>query len=150
MSGNLTIMLLQPSGSATELQVLSVYDVDVIPVTGLGNYVAVRRYAGGELSAYYDVLYPPGNGDSFLPMAVYFYRRGLASYESNPDVSKYMLAEEQPFYLIWWPDPSSRTLEAPASPPAPSAPSGSAVWDYYKMGGRTRFMFTVPAFPSQL
>jgi len=146
---DLTIVLLQPSGLATELNVLSLYDLDVVAVPGLGNYVAVRRYVAGELTAYYDVLYPPASGTAFLPLAVHFYRRGLAPYEGNEEVSKYMIAEEQPFYLVWWPDPSARTLEAVVDPPEPSGPAGSAVWDYYQMGGRTRFLFTVPAFPSQ-
>jgi hypothetical protein len=147
---DLTIFVLQPSATATVLQVQSVYDLDVVPATGLGNYVAVRRYVGGELTAYYDILYPEALGNAFRPLAVHFYRRGLAEYEGNADISKYMVAEEHPFYMIWWPDPSAQTLEAPSDPPTPSAAAGTAVWDYYKMGGRTRFMFTVPAFPSQL
>lgn len=146
---DLTIYLLQPGGSATELVVLSVYEVDVVPVSGLGHYVAVRRFIGEELTAYYDVLYPTGRGTPFAPMAVHFYRRGLAPSETNAEVAKYMVANEQPFYLIWWPDPSARTLEGPSSPPEPSAAADSPVWDYYHMGGRTRFFFTVPAFPCQ-
>jgi hypothetical protein len=149
LAQDLTIILLQPSGSATELQVLSIYEMDVIPVTGLGNYVAVRRFVEGALTSYYDILYPAGTGTAFAPAAVQFYRRGLAPYEANAAVAKYMVAEEHPFYLVWWPDPATRTLEARADPPVPTVPVTSAVWDYYRMGGRTRFFFTVPAFPSQ-
>ncbi len=149
MAEDLTIMVLQPSGTATALQVLSIYDLDLVAVTGIGNYVAVRRYVDGSLTSYYDILYPSGTGTAFAPAAVHFYRKGLAPYEANAAIQKYMVAEEHPFYLVWWPDPAARTLESPTTPPEPTAPAGSAVWDYYRMGGRTRFFFTVPAFPSQ-
>ena len=81
-------------------------------------------------------------------MIAYFKKKGLAPGESDPDKAKYMIAEEQPFYLLWMPDPSTRTLESPTDPPAPSQANTHAVWDYYKMGGRTQFMFTIPAYPS--
>jgi hypothetical protein len=150
MAEDLTIMLLQPSASATQLRLLSIYEMDVISVTGVGKYVAVRRFVDGSLTSYYDILYPTGTGNAFAPAAVYFYRRGLARYETTAAVSKYMIAEEHPFYLIWWPDPAARTLEAPVDPPVPTVANTNAVWDYYRMGGRTRFFFVVPAFPSQL
>lgn len=149
MAQDLTIMLLQPSASATQLRLLSIYEMDVVPVTDLGNYVAVRRYVDGALTSYYDVLFPTGTGNAFTPAAVHFYRRALARFETDAAVSKYMIAEEHPFYLIWWPDPAARTLEAPVDPPVPTVANTNAVWDYYRMGGRTRFFFAVPAFPSQ-
>ncbi|MEO0447433.1 MAG: hypothetical protein AAF191_15275 [Verrucomicrobiota bacterium] len=144
---NLSIFLLQPHDKNTELNVLAIYELDVIPVTGKGNYVTVRRYIGNSLSAYYDVLYPTGTGSAFSPNAVHFFRKGLAPIKSGTDL-KFSLAEEMPFYFVWWPDPAARTLESPTDPPTPAVPTGSALLDYYKMGGRTQFFFTVPAFPS--
>lgn len=142
-----TVFMIAPGSSATELAVVSVYDIDVVSVTQ-GKYVSVRRYENGLMTAYYDVLFPTGTGTAFSPMIAYFKRKGLAPFEADADKAKYMIAEEQPFYMLWLPDPSTRTLESPTDPPAPSQPVGHAVWDYYKMGGRTQFMFTIPAFPS--
>jgi len=146
---DLTVFLIQPNGESDDLSVLSVYELDFIPVTGFGTYVALRRFVEGTLTAYYDVLYPPASGTGFSPVAAHFSRRALAPGEADADVAKYMVAEEHPFYLMWWPDPSSRTLEAVFGAAEPTEPEGSAVWDYFHMGGRTRFMFAVPAFPSQ-
>lgn len=143
---NHTIFLLQPSASASALNVLSVYDFDSIPISGTGTYVSVRRYVAGELTAYYDILYPASSGTAFRPNAIHFFRRGLASHIGSSD-AKFAVAEEMPFYFVWWPDPATRTLESPSNPPAPSLPSGSPLLDYYHMGGRTQFHFTLPAFP---
>lgn len=143
---NHTIFLLQPSTSATELNVLSIFELDVIPISGIGNYVSVRRYVAGELTAYYDIIYPAGSGTSFRPNAVHFFRRGLAGHLSSTQ-AKFAVAEEMPFYFVWWPDPATRTLESPSNPPAPSVPANSPVLEYFQMGGRTQFHFTLPAFP---
>lgn len=142
-----TIFLIQPSTSATELNVLSIFELDVIPIQGTGNYVSVRRYVAGELTAYYDILYPASSGVPFHPTAVHFFRRGLAGNLSS-DSAKFAVAEEMPFYFVWWPDPAARNLESPSDPPTPSASPGSAVYDYYRMGGRTQYQFTIPAFPA--
>jgi hypothetical protein len=146
---DLTVYLIQPNGDPEELSVLAIYEMDFIPVSGLGTYVAVRRFVEGLLTAYYDVLYPESAGMAFSPVAAHFSRRARAGHETDPDVAKYAVAEEQPFYLMWWPDPSSRTLERVAGAVEPSVEEGSAVWDYFHLGGRTRFFFAVPAFPSQ-
>jgi hypothetical protein len=143
-----TIFLIQPSTSATELNVLSIYELDVIPVQGTGNYVSIRRYVSGELTAYYDILYPASSGVPFRPNAVHFFRRGLAGHLSSSS-AKFAVAEEMPFYFVWWPDPAARNLESPSDPPTPSASPGSPVMDYFRMGGRTQYHFTIPAFPAQ-
>ncbi len=144
-----TVFMVEPGSSATELGVVAVYDIDVVTVTQ-GNYVSVRRYEDGLMTAYYDVVYPTGTGTAFSPMIAHFKRKGLAATEADADLAKYMIAEEQPFYLMWLPDPSTRTLESPTDPPNPTAPLTDAIWDYYRMGGRTQFMLTIPAFPSLL
>ncbi len=149
LAQSLSIFLIQPGGSADDLSVLAIYEIDVIPVTGLGSYVAVRRFVDGEMTAGYDVLFPDATGTDFNPLAVHFSRRALAPHEADADAAKFMVAEEHPFYFVWWPDPAARTLESHANPPNPAAPSGSAVWEYFHLGGRTRFQFTVAAFPSQ-
>ncbi len=141
-----SIFMIEPGPTATELGVVAVYDIDVVTVSQ-GKYVSVRRYESGALTGYYDVVYPAGTGTPFSPMIAYFKRKGLAQFEADADKAKFMIAEEQPFYFLWLPDPTTRTLEAPTDPPTPSQASTHAVWDYYKMGGRTQFMFTIPAFP---
>lgn len=144
---NHSIFIVQPGASATELNVLSIYDLDVIPIQHTGNYVSVRRYVAGELTAYYDILYPAGSGTPFRPNAVHFFRRGLASHLASTP-AKFAVAEEMPFYFVWWPDPAARTLESPTDPPTPSVSADSPILDYFRMGGRTQFHFTIPAFPS--
>ncbi len=146
---DLSVFVIQPSDAIDELDVLSIYDIDIIALYGIGNYVSVRRYVDGTLSNYYDILYPEGTGTSFSPLAVHFYRKGLAGSLANPFDQRFAVAEEMPFYFLWWPDPAAHTLEAPVDPPIPAVPAGSPVLEYYQMGGRTRFMFTIPAFPSQ-
>lgn len=141
-----TIYLLQPSTSATELNVLAIYDLDVIPIQSTGNYVSVRRYVAGELTAYYDIFYPASSGVAFRPNAVHFFRRGVAGSLSSSS-APFAAAEEMPFYFVWWPDPASRTLESPSDPPTPAVASGSPVLEYFRMGGRTQYHFTLPAYP---
>ena len=145
---DLSVFIISPF-TASQVSIVAVYDLDLIPVTN-GTYAAVRRYQADLVTAYYDVLFESGTGDAFSPLAVFFSRRGLAPTETNTTKSRFMVAEEHPFYLMWWPDPAMRTLANPthATPPNPSAPVGSAVWDYYRMGGRTRYLFTFPAFPA--
>lgn len=143
---NHTIFLLQPSTASDELNVLSLYDLDIIPVQGTGNYVSVRRYVAGELTAYYDIFYPTSSGVAFRPNAVHFFRRGLGASLSSGEAA-FAAAEEMPFYFVWWPDPATRTLESPADPPTPAVASGSPVLEYFRMGGRTQYQFTLPEFP---
>jgi len=145
-----SIYLIEPGSSATTLDVVAVYDIDIVPVTSgatlLGNYVSVRRYVDGDLSNYYDIYYEAGSGNSFSPLIVHMSRAGQATYESSADAKKYMAAAEAPFYLMWWPDPAAHHLEA-SNPPSPAAAATEPLSGYWTMGGRTSFMFTVPMFP---
>ncbi|MFT5465968.1 MAG: hypothetical protein ACI8UO_001065 [Verrucomicrobiales bacterium] len=150
-----SIYLTQPAAAGTELDVVAVYDIDVVPLpdatTPTMNYVSVRRYIDGSLAGYYDVVYPIGTGNPFNPLVVHFERFARQSSVGNdPVLNKWMKANEASFYFIWWPDPASPFLEAP-DPPTPfeiGDPSHNPAWDFYKMGGRTSFMFTVPMFPA--
>lgn len=150
-----TIYMIGPSASATELNVIATYEMDIVPILDasdntIGNYVSVRRYLGSDLASYYDVYYEVGTGNAFSPLLVHFPKASNASYESDATAARFMVAGEHSFYLMWWPDPAAHFLEAP-SPPQPSAPDYSAtdpVMDYWKMGGRTSFMFAVPMFPA--
>lgn len=147
-----SIYLIQPSAAGTELDVVAVYDIDIVPLPDSTNttmnYVSVRRYVDGSLAGYYDVVYPKGAGNPFNPLIVHFDRKGRKPFVSASE-AKWMEANESPLYLIWWPDPASPFLEA-ADPPVPTigTVATNPAWEYYKMGGRTSFMFTVPMFPS--
>lgn len=147
-----SVYIVQPATSGTELDVVAVYDIDIVPLPNSTsptmNYVSVRRYIDGALAGYYDIVYPPGTGNAFSPMIVHFPRAGLIGHGATAAEERFMIANDASFYLMWWPDPAARFLEG-EDPPAPTEPVSNPVWDYYKMGGRTSFMFTIPMFPSQ-
>jgi len=142
-----SIYLLQPSTTSEDLNVLSIYDFDVVALPNQGDYVSVRRYVEGDLTAYYDIFFPEASGSPFRPNVVHFPRKGLAPY-LDPTPSRFAVSEEMPFYMIWWPDPAARSLDSPTDPPTPSVPANSPVLDYYQMGGRTSLQFVLPAFPA--
>lgn len=147
-----SIYLVRPSSVGTELSILAVYEIDIVPLpdatTPTSHYASVRRYVGGNLAGYYDIVYPVGTGNAFNPLVVHFERFGRAAFASSAAEAKWKRANEASCYLVWWPDPASQFLEAP-DPPTPSGSAASnPAWDYYRMGGRTSFMFTIPMFPS--
>lgn len=151
-SNNGTVFILGPSASETEIDVISIFEIDFV-VTGdpLGTYASVRRYVDGDLTNYYDAFFPQGSGTLFRPLFVAFERRNRLAYtEVPPGVpswpDRFKRAKEMPFYFLWWPDPADASLESPAlATYAPSDPR----FDYGHMAGRTTYMFTVPMFPSQ-
>ena len=57
-----TVFMIKPGESATELGVVAVYDIDIIPVTQ-GNYVSVRRYEEGTPDWLLRCGLPIRNGD---------------------------------------------------------------------------------------
>jgi hypothetical protein len=158
---NLTIFILGYSASAATIPVLAIYDLDMVQATNpnatstqIGTYAAVRRYVGSSLTAYYDVFYPKSETDNFAPMVVAFERRSrLAVAEGSTTIDRFKRAAEQPFYFLFWPDPSRDSLALPEDARPSGVLNGSySTTDprrgYNHMGGRTSFMFTVPMFPS--
>jgi hypothetical protein len=164
-SPNYSIFVLGYSGDITNLPVIAVYDIDIVPATDstgnttLGQYASVRRYVAGTLTAYYDAIYLTANStDQFSPPVVCFERAvRLAVAESSVDPFK--KAAGQPFYFIWWPDPARDSLKVPnpntsatfsttSSTLNPTFSSTDPRKIYNHMGGRTSYMFTVPMFPS--
>lgn len=164
---NVSIFVLGYSANATTIPVLAVYDIDFAQATNpngtgtvVGTYASVRRYVSGTLTGYYDVIYPivaTGETENWNPSVVAFERRSrMALVEgtaltSGPD--RFKVAAEQPFYFIFWPDPSRETLALPrgalvSTVMNPTYASTDPRRAYNHMAGRTAYMFTVPLFPS--
>ncbi len=155
-----SVFVIGYSPYATSLVVTAIYDIDVDKVASpKGFYASVKRWAGSNLTApgltdYYDIFYPtstpntwPTTPDEFAPLWVSFERQSRKALTETAAIDRYKIARDMPFYFIWWPDPALSTLDATRaklSPPATTSPR----YEYYQMGGRTAFMFTVPAFPS--
>ena len=133
---NLSVYILGPSTDTALLNVLSVYDTDLVTnTTPPGVYASVKRYNGSTLTGYYHIFYTSDNWtvtNTFWPLACYFPRN--SSTWANP----------KPFYQIWWPDPAFASL-----PPAANTSPGTNVRaGYTNMGGQSSFSFVVPAFPA--
>ncbi len=150
---NLTIFILEPSDDVTLLSVRAVYDIDLVATTsslGNGTYVSGRRYEGGTLTDFYDVFYLTDGTDPtpptipFNPLAVAF-ERSVRPSEGNAAVDRIKVAEQRPFYFVWWPDPAMPYLEAFLGGNFGAADPRSA---YPNMGGRTSLFFTIPMFPA--
>ncbi|MDX2082248.1 MAG: prepilin-type N-terminal cleavage/methylation domain-containing protein [Terrimicrobiaceae bacterium] len=140
-----TVFILNTSDSATTLNVRAVYETDLITTTSpAGIYASVRRYAGGICTDYYHVFFP-GAAGGMAPLLAYFERRALPL-SGDQAVDRFRVAAERPFYFIWWPDPSSRTLSSTL--PAELLASSDPRQAYANQAGRTSFFFVVPAFPS--
>jgi len=130
---NSTLYVLNASTTNGFLVVRSTYETDFILMTEepQGVYATVRRYEGFELTDYYHVFYPQTNTNlSFRPLG-YVFNRGTVN-----DVSV-----DKPFYLMWWPDPSSPRLPD-------SSGSGQDRAGYTNMANQTPFFFVIPAFPA--
>lgn len=158
---NLTIFILGYSANAASIPVLATYDLDMVQATDpnatstqIGTYAAVRRYVGSSLTAYYDIFYRKTETDNFAPTVVAFERRSrLAVAEGSTTIDRFKKAAEQPFYFLFWPDPTQESLALPDNAKPSGVLNGSySTTDprrgYNHMGGRTSFMFTVPLFPS--
>jgi hypothetical protein len=158
---NMTIFVLGYSANAATIPVLAVYDLDMVQATDpsatstqIGTYAAMRRYVGTSLTAYYDVFYRKTETDNFAPTVVAFERRSrMAVAEGSTTIDRFKKAAEQPFYFLFWPDPSQDSLALPENAKPSGVLNGSySTTDprrgYNHMGGRTSFMFTVPMFPS--
>lgn len=158
----LSIYVLGYSANSTVIPVIAIYDMDLVPakdpttLTTIGNYVSVRRYVSGVLTAYYDVCFKlSGDGtDSWYPSVVSFERQARkAVVEGSTSIDRFKIAREKPFSLVFWPDPSRSSLQLPAGNTTASLNPNFATTDprkaYNHMAGRTAFMFVVPLFPSR-
>lgn len=149
-----TIYILGLSLSTSLLSVIATWEIDIVPITDgddnlEGNYVSVRRYTDDDLTGYYDIYYPASTGNDFSPLFVHMLRTGASGLSTNPDKLKFTAATLSTFYLLWWPDPAARHLEA-SDPPQPTFTTSDPISDYWQMGGRTSFGFVVPMFPGLL
>ena len=157
----LSIFLLGYSSNSTAIPILAVYDMDIVSAKDpsnttvtLGSYVSVRRYVSGTLTAYYDCMFKSsGDGtDSWYPPFVCFERQcRKAVTEGSTTIDRFKVAEEMPFYFLFWPDPSRDSLRLPSGNTTSALNPSFATTDprkaYNHMAGRTAFMFVVPMFP---
>ena len=161
-SPNCSIFVIGYSADPASMTVTAVYDIDVDKITTpKGFYASVKRYvatptSAATLTAYYDIFYPAYDGslwptttDKFSPLWVSFERqsRQYISPAESADINRFKVAREQPFYLMWWPDPAAPTLGMYRASNT-SYPSSDPRKVSNHMAGRTSYMFTVPAFPS--
>lgn len=142
-----SLFILQATTNAAVANVRAVYEMDVVPaVEPVGQYVSVRRYAAGALSAFYHAFYEGTNANNFLPPVVFFDRSIVAS-TGNQAIDRFHQAREMPFYFVWWPDPATtRFWETNAAMPAPATNQPRA--GYSQMADRTSYFFVIPAFPA--
>ena len=140
---NLSIFILTPSDGPERLGLRSIYELDFVnAVSPAGTYASVRRYERGACTDYYDVFYPSSTLTvAFHPVVAYFER----ATGSGP--SLYRQAAHRPFYFVWWPDPTSPTLEE-AVEGLPAVSGSDVRFEYRGMTGRTPFFMVLPAFPS--
>jgi len=141
-----SVFILAPSEAADAIRVAAVYDIDLVTPNGRGGiYASVKRYVNGSLTHYYDTYYGGSGGDPFVPLFVAFERTPRLSLVEGDAVDRFKVAPDQPFYFLWWPDPSFDFLTAPADTTyGAQDPRGA----YGHQGGRTSLMMAVPMFPS--
>jgi hypothetical protein len=151
---NASIFLLQASGSNTELWIRAVYEIDYVglPVNPDSPaapdvpcvFATVRRYVDNTLTHYYDVVFrEAATADVGVP-CVHFERTARAVYV-EPSVDRFKKAANQPFYLVWWPDPAVQRLQGTA---ATSYPTDSPQSAYASHEGQSSYLFVVPQFPA--
>ena len=166
---NASIFVIGYNDSPFALRVTAIYDIDVLKTSSPdGFYASVKRFvatagSAAQLTAYYHVFYPGYNGtgldgqpktwpvttDGFAPIWVAFERLGRADVIPSEAVSieRFKKARERPFYFVWWPDPSAKSLGkygATNTSYPPTDPRNG----YNHMAGHTSFMFCVPMFPT--
>lgn len=146
---NATIFLLQPSSSESELWIWSIWEIDFVTVTSpeSGTYASVRRYVNSTLTRVYDTFYAAGsNTAAFGPPFVNFELKNRDVVNEGVAIDKFKIAESQPFYFVWWPDPSVPLLEAGANAATYSASDPRSAYSMHE--GQTSYFFVVPMFPS--
>ena len=146
---NATIFLLQPSSSETELWVWSIWEIDFVAVTSpeSGTYASIRRYVNSTLTRVYDVFYPTGNNTAgFGVPFVHFELKNRNALVEGSSIDRFKVAETQPFYFVWWPDPSVPILEAGTNAATYGSSDPRAAYAAHE--GQTSYFFVVPMFPS--
>ena len=154
-----SIFLLQPSGSNSQLWIRAVYEIDYVGLAKTdGNdntraddsapdvdcvYASVRRYVDDTLTHFYDVVYREATTTDAGPPCVHFERAERGVYVES-GVDRFKKAANQPFYMIWWPDPGVHRLAGSTSTAYASTSPQSA---YSKHEGQTSYYFVVPQFP---
>lgn len=148
---NLSIFILMPSDSSTELTVRAVYELDFVPTTNpSGTYASVRRYQGDTCTDFYDIFYatpdlPDELNRAFAPVVVNFEREARLNVTEGVQIDRFKVAANRPLYFVWWPDPATITLESSGPPNLETANARDA---YASMVDRTAFFLTFPMFPS--
>jgi hypothetical protein len=133
---NLSVLMLSKPSRAN-LNLYCQYEIDFVrPTSPSGVYASVRRYEGSTVTHYYDVFYPDVTGSAaqnwdYFYVAACFNRAGAPTNGSAANV-----ADGQPFYFVWFPDPATRRL------PAASIGYMNAMRD------QTSLLFVTPMFPS--
>lgn len=152
---NASVFMLQASGSNTQLWVRAVYEIDYVNLPKSTSDVlapdvncvlgSVRRYVSGTLTHYYDVVFREATTAQIGPACVHFERSNRAAFSEAAGIQKFKLAGNQPFYLIWWPDPGASTLASTTSGSYSATTPQSA---YALHEGQTSYLFVVPQFPA--
>jgi len=151
---NTSLFVLGPSTNSSAAAVNAVYEMDFVEVSDPpGIYASVRRYPSAQGTTGYDfyhVFYrnDPGRfglGDTnnFQPPTVFFGRQITTNGVATDD--RFRVAENRPFYYLWWPDPAAPRLY---STRAFTGGTNSARSTYSDMAGRTSLFFVIPAFPA--
>jgi prepilin-type N-terminal cleavage/methylation domain-containing protein len=149
---NATVFLMAPSGSNEEMWVRAIYEIDYInvPAAGTANSPdvpcvlgSVRRYVGTTLTHYYDVVFRNSIIEQAGIPCVHFEKQTRASVTEASSIQAFKAAGNQPFYMLWWPDPGISGLKGSAS----VTYSGPRA-EYAKHEGQSSYMFVVPQFPA--
>ncbi|MEX2578570.1 MAG: prepilin-type N-terminal cleavage/methylation domain-containing protein [Verrucomicrobiales bacterium] len=144
---NLSIYMLEPETDRGYIRVRSLFEIDLLaPGNVDGTYASVRRYRNGLLTHYYDVHYEAGAGDAFQPLFVVFEQSSRGAVNEGPAIDRFKLAEGNPFYLVWLPDPAVNPFQAGS--PTASDPATSPRAAYEHMTGKTSFTVALPMFPN--
>lgn len=153
---NASIFILQPSGSNGQIWIRSVYEIDYVglPVNASNPaapdvpcvFASVRRYVSNTLTHYFDVVYREAAlSDVGIPCA-HFERAARRKLAESNSIQMFKMAANQPFYLLWWPDPAVQRLKGTVSDPPYDAATPQST--YAKHEGQTSYVFVIPQFPA--
>ncbi len=154
-----TVYIIQPDNSATQIGVRAIYEVDLIKTNSPnGVYASTRRYVKigadpAKLSDYYDIYYPDAKILDFGPLFVVFEREGRLTVSEGSDgygvpIDNYKVAQDHPFFLMWWPDPSLMLGKDGTELDSSTLPTTDRRTSYFRMTAKTGLMFAVPLFPA--
>jgi len=144
---NISIFIIEPGALEGVFTVNAIYEVDLIETTSpVGTYASVRRYESTNLTDFYDVFYEGAvGGEAFNPLAI-AYERGARTVAGQPaSLNNITIAENMPYYYIFWPDPSVSLID---DAPAPGYAATHPQYHINDMGNRTQYFFVVPMYPA--